>query len=127
MLMRVQNEFPGSHRSRGHTKIRGSWSHDGFPIELSEGDRADQPGLRVTLRRESRPPKDGFASGDDSETTPVPLGDRAEAELILQPGELALARNPIGFGIARVALRFLRRLRPVEADADMAAEHVVAA
>ena len=57
-----------------------------------------------------------------------PRGAAADyAELGLQPGKFAFARLAIGVGVARVAFRFLAGLRTVISDAQLAAEHVVAA
>ena len=41
----------------------------------------------------------------------APRRHRAEAQFVVQPAQFALARLAIGFGVARVALRFLVGLR----------------
>src|SRR4051812_49460770 len=85
-----------------------------------------QPGGRGNARAVAAP-----GSGLLGDRPQPPLlrapGHRADAELVLQAAELALARGAIGVGVARVARGFLGGLGAVEADADVAAEYVVAA
>src|ERR1700759_4228134 len=80
----------------------------GDPEEGMNDRRRSMPLLFVSgARRRAQPAAPAF-------------GHRAEAQFVLEPAELALARLTIGFGIAGLAFGFLAGLLAKIADADMA-------
>src|SRR5687768_10984595 len=83
------------------------------------GDAPPDPGLRRGTGWNRQSPRSfpsrregwGNSARDDAELAAA-RNDRTEAELVLQPRQLALARFAPRFGVASVALGFLGGLRP---------------